>query len=357
MTDATVHPFPDAAGKEVQKWADEAMYESEPMPFNVNETGPKVTLLSATPDPLGAIAAMSMIYEGRVCRDLSDVTDDERRHYFDQIKKTHLKAPFEAVDLHFLVEGVTRSFTHQMVRQRTAVYAQESLRFAVKETIDEEVALPPSLAGLPADDPRAVLWRQAVNAVDDRYHALVDAGIPAEDARGLLPHNITTRLHYKTNLRGLYEHLGNRLCTQAQFEWRAVATQIIKAIREYAKCICDPVSIGYPEQNCDYHGQPGFTKTSGGGWQFNEIANLFRPICYLTGKCEFKADFDRKCKIRDRVDANAKAGRPSERWDKPFTAGEAGAMIHGIDSPEDVGEIYIPAIHPAEWLADPTAAR
>jgi hypothetical protein len=34
-------------------------------------------LLSATPDPLGAVAAMSMMYEGRVIRDLA--RDHRRR--------------------------------------------------------------------------------------------------------------------------------------------------------------------------------------------------------------------------------------------------------------------------------------
>jgi thymidylate synthase ThyX len=46
-----------------------------------------------------------------------------------------LKAPLEAIDFHFMVEGVTRAHTHQEVRQRTAVFAQESMRFAVKDKI------------------------------------------------------------------------------------------------------------------------------------------------------------------------------------------------------------------------------
>jgi flavin-dependent thymidylate synthase len=312
---------PEAASSgEVVRWADRAMYDAEPLPFNVNETGPRVTLLNASPQPLQAIASMGAMYEGRVVRDLADVTEEQARDYFAQLNKTKLKAPFEAVQLHFLVEGVTRSFTHQMVRQRTAVFAQESLRFAVKEGIDEETALPPSLAGLKRDDPRVIIWRRAVNNVEDAYHALVDNGVPAEDARGLLPHNITTRLHYVTNLRNLLDHGGNRLCTQAQFEWRVVWDQIIKAIAGY--------------ETADSHGDG-----LGDNWQFQEMAGIFRPVCYLTGKCEFKASFDRACSIRDRVEANAAVGRPSSEWHT------------------DAVDLGIPAIHPAEWMLDDGAAR
>lgn len=326
-------------GKEVQHWADEAMYDAEPLGYDVNKEGPQVTLLNATPDPLGAVAAMSMMYEGKVIRNLGQLSDEERKHYFEQIKRTHLKAPFESVQLHFLLEGVTRSFTHQMVRQRTAVFAQESLRFAVKDTIDEEVALPPSLRGMKDDDPRVILWKSAVNKTDDVYHALVDGGIPAEDARGLLPHNITTRLHYVTNLRALQDHAGMRLCTQAQFEWRQVWVKMVQAIRHYDDGLY-----------------------AGNSWQYNEIADLFRPVCYLTGKCEFGADFDRKCKIRGRVQANHDIGRPSSEWDKEHDKVTGDPIVAGfgprsVMREEDGKPVFIGAIQPAEWLTDPTSAR
>jgi flavin-dependent thymidylate synthase len=318
------------------RWADEAMYEAEEMPFDVNATGPRVTLLNATPQPLGAIAAMAKMYKGEVVRDLSDVTREERVSFFEDINNTKLKAPFEAVTLHFLVEGVTRSFTHQMVRQRTAVFAQESLRFAVKENIDEEVALPPSMIGLKKDDPRVVIWRSAVNKVDDAYHALVDNGVPAEDARGLLPHNITTRLHYVTNLRALQDHGGNRLCTQAQFEWRVVWDQIIRAISNYESRL-----EGYFDD-----------------WEFKKIASIFRPVCYLTGKCEFKASFDRPCKIRDRVQANAAIGRPSSEWHTEKDLGMPDfSREPSLWANTRTGHEIIPAIDPGEWMLDPTAAR
>jgi flavin-dependent thymidylate synthase len=284
------------------RWADAAMYKAEPMEQGASgSVEPKVYLLSMTPDPLGVIAAGTLMYEGVVIRDLAEVTDEQRVDKYQQIMRTHLKAPFELVDLHFMIEGVTRAFTHQMVRQRTAVFMQESLRFAVKEDAAEAVALPPSLSGVEPGTPglhysneqqMLSTWDDTIMSTSAAYQRLVDMGMPAEDARGLLPHSITTRLHYKTNLRNLLEHAGNRLCTQAQFEWRLVWLQIVHAIANYRTGL-------YAQE-----------------WQQEELASIFKPVCYLTGKCEFRADFDRACtwhpeqRVGQRCGANNAGGPP-----------------------------------------------
>lgn len=339
-------------GKDLSPYsADPAMFRAATMPPEAVQGG-AVHLIGMTPDPLGHIASAAMMYEGRVVRDLSEITRAERIHYFEEIKKTKLKAPFEFVDLHFLLEGVTRSFTHQAVRQRTAVFAQESLRFAVKETLDEEVQLPPSLAALPADSPYRQVWQNTINKIDDAAHLLIDAGFPAEDVRGLYPHNITTRMHYATDLRALQDHAGNRLCTQAQFEWRQIWARIRHAIRTY-----DPYEAQIKSLRMVNHGQQTEAELvllnlgESERWQYEAIADLFMPVCYLTGKCEFKADFDRKCSIRDRVDMNARHGTPSTEW------GEDHAASAPREPTTDAEAVMIPGISPSEWLMDPGAAR
>lgn len=294
----------------IQKWADGAMFEAEPM----KSTTPKVALVSATPDPLGAIAAACRMYEGKATYDLATITDYERVYYWQQVQKTHLKAPLEFVDLHFFIEGVTRSFTHQMVRQRTAVYAQESLRFAVKENLVDEVQLPPSIQSEPQADPdlhesddqaKRRIWDTAVEASHEAYNALVAMGVPAEDARGLMPHAVTTRLNYKTNLRNLLDHAGNRLCTQAQFEWRLAFAGIVGAIRDHGLPAVEEIRRAEADWEAQT-GQPAADMPDfDPNWQWRLIADsdVFRPICFTLGHCPFTADFDRGCTIRDRVQA------------------------------------------------------
>jgi flavin-dependent thymidylate synthase len=260
---------------------DKATYDSAPI------KGLRVHLLSATPDPLGAIAAACMMYEGKVVDSLLTIKASDRLHYWEESKKTHLKAPWEFVDLHFMLEGVSRAFTHQLVRQRTAVFAQESLRFAIKKNLEVETPVP---AGVETED-QIDTWYTALADVQAYYDRLLDLGVPAEDARGLLPHATTTRVHYKTSLRSLIDVAGNRLCTQAQFEWREVFRQIVSVL-------------------------------SGAGWQYAEISKpdpaTFSPVCFRMGRCPFMAGFDRGCTIRDRVERGEQAlVDPKEYMDDP----------------------------------------
>lgn len=304
MTDFPEDKGPDGkwtGRKEIRRWADEAMYFAEP-DQSVGVLGhvePCVTLVSMTQDPLRVMAAATELYRGRVVRDPSEISRETAKLWLADMTKTTLSAGLEFIDLHFLFEGVTRAFTHQLVRQRTAVFVQESMRFAVKTDAQWEVAIPPSIAALKEDNPQRLVWEDAVAHTTIRYNALIDSGVPAEDARGLLPTNITTKVHYKTNLRNLADHAGMRLCSQAQYEWKQVWRGIVKALQ-------------------DRH-----------DWQTDAIVSqLFKPVCYRTGKCEFMAATDRHCSIRERVEAHHAAGEPPAVWldinpMEPLTEGAA----------------------------------
>lgn len=406
------------SGKEVKKWADEYMFRSE---GHNASAGPMAHLLGGPNDPLGQIAACAKMYKGEVVRDLADITDEERHYYSEEMKKTKLQMPLESVSLHFMIENVTRAYTHQLVRQRTAAYAQESMRFAVVEDMTEAVALPPSLAGTvgrgewidqavgqgshhllfqygehrdetreewnvrldeylekwASSEQRARFkWDAAVGTIGETYMTLVNSGMPAEDARGLMPTNIVTRVNYITNLRGLLDHAGNRLCTQAQFEWRLVFAQIANALRGYGLRATYPVWVFGEVQiddkiirtRTDEDGHLWALVHRSSSWQYEALADLLKPVCYVTGKCAFMADFDRKCSIRNRVNANHEVNRPSSEWANEYEVAEklhplvaVGASRSSVvrEGGEEGGgqPAFIGAIHPREWLANPAAAR
>lgn len=309
---------------DIEKYSDAAMFPAAPM---ANKE-PKAYLLWMSPDPLGAVAACVRMYKGIPTYRLADITDDERRDCWEQVQKTELQMPLEAIKLHVFFEGVDRALTHQAVRQRTAAYAQESLRFAVKDAaLLDETSRPPSL-----DDPRRSqsirndledTWNETIVAIEHGYRTLIANGMPAEDARGLLPHSILTRYNYITDLRNMAAEAGKRLCTQAQFHWRQAFMSLREAVRNYPQGAWQPEYERY-------------------AWQFEMIAdsNLFSPVCYQIGKCGFKAEFDRGCTIRERVDQNERIARPSEQWD------------HGWMQP---GMPVIPPIERREWEDDPKA--
>lgn len=368
----------------VMRWADSAMYRSTPLPEENRAEGggarPSVVLLNATPDPLGSLGALVGIYEGRVTRSLGEVTDEQRRSALRAMQQTKLDGPLEAIQFHFLIEGVTRAFTHQAVRSRFSFFAQESLRFAVVEGQPwlNRQAYPPSLAAKPVpskvattgdrdfgadwdDNPdygpeehayamQRDAWDDAIMMAQNSYQALIDAGVPAEDARGLMPHSMTTRYHWIVSLRTLLGEAGKRLCTQAQFEWRLVMAEIVKAIRAYADHLAREVGQKYPSKDVSFS-QYRWASGHPDHWQFNAMADLLRPVCYQEGRCGFMAQFDRGCKIRERVEQNAAIGRPSSLWHEEHL--DWSAMAPAGSQPD----IRILPIYPREWLADPSAAR
>jgi len=379
-------------GKELSKWSDRFMFTAEE---SLAADGPSAYLLGGPIDPLGQIAACAKMYKGQVVRDLSEVTDDERRSYLKEIQKTVLKMPLEAVQLHFMIEGVTRSFTHQMVRQRTASYAQESMRFAVKEDAATAVAMPPSLEGtlsfreyleqdmvkriaagfMVKEDDAAWLndytkgvrqeimdkggkqawrlrWDEQVATNSAEYLALVNDGMPAEDARGLTLHNITTRLNYITNLRSWYDTMAVRVSDQAQFEWRKVAMMMAKAMMAYGETQSYWTTISESEYNSwdqntpsnpilerEFIGDARVKIRLSSAWQYKALAYELKPIEFKIGGPAFGADFDRPSRIGERVIEFHKHGVPSDQW-------TTGSEEHGI-----------PPIHPSEWLLDPDSAR
>ena len=183
-------------------------------------------------------------------------------------------------------------------------------------------------------------WDDAVNGIRDAYLELIDMGMPAEDARGLAPHNIVTKINWVVDLRALMATAGQRLCTQAQWEHREMWDSLIRSIREYGRTQTYSHKLtgeDVGEGGQDFDAKPGDIVVDSSSWQFEFLANRFKPVCYQTGRCQFRSDFDRFCNIRDRVELNAAHGRPSSEWDTTNV------------------ELGIPEIHPQEWL-DPNAA-
>lgn len=356
---------------QIRKWADEHQYDAEPQPNVDPHMGvlPTVTIIHMPDDPLGVLAAQNGIYKGNVVRSLGEITDYDRKLALEDMMRTTLQSPLEAIKIHFLIEGVDRAFTHQMVRQRTANFGQESLRFAVMGDLIDATTLPPELHNTEQslnldyatavsyaelitadnfsyashDDRNRAVWDWCIMNIDAAYHYLANHGVAAEEARGLLPHCTATRLHWQTDMRGLMKVMGERLCTQAQFHWRTVAALVQRAIREYTPDFSwddNPYSMNrWEEKN---------------RWQFELLAEsgIFRPVCYQTGHCMFQASADRGCTIRQRVEVRTRNGSTdSSQWHKPFL-GDKSALHGGL------GEDYADnGINPAEWLLNPAAAR
>lgn len=150
---------------------------------------------------------------------------EKRAEHLAYMRDT-IKSSWEFVDYVFEISGVTRAFTHQLVRTRTGSYAQQAMR--VVDAREFPVNKPPSIVA--REGPEAQ-WDGAVSMIQETYGVLIDSGVPVQDARGILPTNIETAIMCKFNLRTLHDMAKLRLCTRTQGEYqdvfRAMRSEII----------------------------------------------------------------------------------------------------------------------------------
>lgn len=148
---------------------------------------------------------------------------DELRYIANTIKSS-----WEFVSYTFLIEGVSRAFTHQFVRTRQASYAQQSMRITDMSRFD--FVMPERIAA--NDEARALVTalNEQIAAV---YGTLVGKhGIPAEDARSILPTNVATNIVARYNLRAFADLAAARLGGRTQDEYRRVMELMVDAVIE-----------------------------------------------------------------------------------------------------------------------------
>lgn len=134
-----------------------------------------------------------------------------------------IPSSWEFVHYTFEILNVSRAFTHQLVRTRTASFAQQALR--VVDVRDFEIVLGPSYKG---NEAAQKITQECVDKISETYGALIDAGIPVEDARGILPTNIATNILMSINLRALADMVMKRMANErVQAEYRAVVRRML----------------------------------------------------------------------------------------------------------------------------------
>ena len=117
----------------------------------------------------------------------------------------------------FAISGVTRTLSHQLVRHRAGVaFDQQSQRYLNYKR--PSYMVPGSIQDAPGD-----VRERFTSEMDESlsfYGEMLEAGIPGEDARFVMPNATRTNLIMTANLRSLIHMSGLRLCTMAQWEIR-----------------------------------------------------------------------------------------------------------------------------------------
>ncbi|MEN6429233.1 MAG: FAD-dependent thymidylate synthase [Coriobacteriales bacterium] len=194
-----------------------------------------VKLMYHTPDPERAIAsAARLCYAPVGAAELLETMSPEavRRVLKTVITSGHLSA-LEHASYTFAVEGVSRAMTHQLVRHRLASYNQQSQRY-VRYDSPPTFVEPESVA---ADAEAHAIFERATSEAFTSYRSLVDRGIPAEDARYVLPNAMETKIVITMNVRELLHFFELRCCKRAQWEIRELALRMLELVEPTAPYI------------------------------------------------------------------------------------------------------------------------
>jgi len=148
----------------------------------------------------------------------------------------------------FLVDGISRACSHQLVRHRPASYSQQSQRYVAMKNFP--YVEPETVRGVKVEvDGREMEFKDLMELIGKFYEGLVEKGVPKEDARFVLPNACTTRIVFTMNGEELVHFLRLRTCSRAQWEIREMAVKILRILREKFPGLFDRVG-----PNCYYLG-------------------------------------------------------------------------------------------------------
>lgn len=234
----------------------------------------KVELIAYTPDADKIVASAA-----KLCYSKSDIptlmdglTPERTASFLDLLSDLGHESPVEHASFTFGIEGVSRALLAQITRHRIASYSVQSQRYVSK--LDFDYITPPEIADIPeakAEFERAMredaehyenLRRMLTEkhkakfmaeGKDEKSATKAAEKLANEDARFVLPNACDTKIIMTMNVRSLYNFFNLRCCNRAQWEIRALATEMLKLVKGVApnlfknagpSCVCGTCSEG-----------------------------------------------------------------------------------------------------------------
>jgi thymidylate synthase (FAD) len=220
----------------------------------------QVTLISHSENPMRSLymayrTCYSQLTPQQVFNRIDDerITDAQMKEFIEERLKTGHASPLEQVWFEFGISGVSRAFSHQFVRHRVGIsFEQQSQRYVTYKHAEFPYTVPETVrkAGM------AGQMEDLFAKVGELYEEMVAAGIPAEDARFLLPNATNTNFKITVNFQSLLHICDLRLCTRAQWEFRKVAAlmrgevnKVVPELGKYLQPKCGEYRLGYCDES------------------------------------------------------------------------------------------------------------
>jgi thymidylate synthase (FAD) len=185
-------------------------------------------------------------FAGRLCyMSQHNPAGRSTRDYLENIKKQGHGSVLEHANYSLLLEGVSRSLTHELVRHRAGfAYSQLSQRYV--DESDAAFVVPPAIAG---DEALESDWRAQIESAQSAYIALVGQlmerygwvadrvhrrKMAREAARGVLPNSTETKIVVTGNARAWRTMLELRSSEGAELEIRRAAVAVLRVLQAEA---------------------------------------------------------------------------------------------------------------------------
>jgi thymidylate synthase (FAD) len=194
-------------------------------------------------------------FAGRLCyMSQRNPANRTTREYLENIKRQGHGSVLEHANYSVLIEGVSRSLTHELVRHRAGwAYSQLSQRY-----VDESVAdfvMPPAIIG---DASLEEAWKAQVESAQKSYVSLVDElmqryawvadkvhrrKMAREAARAVLPNATETKIVATANIRAWRTMLELRSSEGAEMEIRRFAITALRLLQVEAPAMFSDFEI------------------------------------------------------------------------------------------------------------------
>ena len=221
-----------------------------------NNNKPVVHLISKPDNMLKTVyTAARTCYSSDIPINIYNSAEDEEKmlKLIERVVGSGHYSVIEHIQITFAISNVSRACTHQLVRHRHMSFSQKSQRY-VKEKGQFDYIIPPTIE---RNEELKNKFIDFMEKISEQYTEFVEAGIPAEDARAVLPNACSTSIVASLNLREMIHIANLRLCSRAQYEIRmmvkAMCDELIKAepwLKPYLVPKCERLGFCDEDKSC-----------------------------------------------------------------------------------------------------------
>lgn len=212
----------------------------------VNLIGYTTTVNGGGPEEIVAAAAKLCYSKVGAIEIAEKMNEQDIGKYINMLAGLGHYSPFEHANFNFMIEGISRACSHQIVRHRTGKYSQQSQRYVdLEDTF--KIIIPPEISDCP--EAKDIYIKSIINDFDSYKNITevlrqkhINAGMDEkgatkkalEDARFALPNACETKIVMTIDARNLINFFEKRCCNRAQWEVREVANQMLDLVLEVA---------------------------------------------------------------------------------------------------------------------------